>query len=195
MLSWLARRILALFGWRLVGALPATPKYVIIAAPHTSNWDFIVAILAAAAFGLRINFMMKDELFRPPWGWFFRALGGIPINRRSNNNVVQQMVQRFAERERLALVIPPEGTRSKVTKWKTGFYYIALGAGVPILLGFADFARKQVGSGPLITPTGDIEADLAGIRAFYSGIVGKRPELFGEITTVDRSTPDADSLT
>jgi 1-acyl-sn-glycerol-3-phosphate acyltransferase len=195
MLSWLARRILALFGWRLVGALPATPKYVIIAAPHTSNWDFIVAILAAAAFGLRINFMMKDELFRPPWGWFFRALGGIPINRRSNNNVVQQMVQRFAERERLALVIPPEGTRSKVTKWKTGFYYIALGAGVPILLGFADFARKQVGFGPLITPTGDIEADLAGIRAFYSGIVGKRPELFGEITTVDRSTPDADSLT
>jgi 1-acyl-sn-glycerol-3-phosphate acyltransferase len=195
MLSWLARRILALFGWRLVGALPATPKYVIIAAPHTSNWDFIVAILAAAAFGLRINFMMKDELFRPAWGWFFRALGGIPINRRSNNNVVQQMVQRFAERERLALVIPPEGTRSKVTKWKTGFYYIALGAGVPILLGFADFARKQVGFGPLITPTGDIEADLAGIRAFYSGIVGKRPELFGEITTVDRSTPDADSLT
>jgi 1-acyl-sn-glycerol-3-phosphate acyltransferase len=195
MLSWLARRILALFGWRLVGRLPATPKYVIIAAPHTSNWDFIVAILAATAFGLRINFMMKDELFRPPWGWFFRALGGIPINRRSNNKVVDQMVERFAEREQLALVIPPEGTRSKVAKWKTGFYYIALGAGVPILLGFADFARKQVGFGPLITPSGDIEADMAGIRAFYSGIVGRRPELFGDITTTERSAADADSLT
>jgi 1-acyl-sn-glycerol-3-phosphate acyltransferase len=186
MLSWLARRILALFGWRLTGSLPAAPKYVIIAAPHTSNWDFILALLIAASFKLRINFMMKDELFRPPWGWFFRSLGGIPINRRSNNKVVDQMVQRFAERERLALVIPPEGTRSKVAKWKTGFYYIARGAGVPILLAYVDFARKQAGFGPLVATTGDIEADMATIRTFYAGMAGRYPEQFGEITTTIR---------
>jgi 1-acyl-sn-glycerol-3-phosphate acyltransferase len=186
MLSWFARSILALFGWRLTGSLPAAPKYVIIAAPHTSNWDFILALLIAASFKLRINFMMKDELFRPPWGWFFRSLGGIPINRRSNNKVVDQMVQRFAERERLALVIPPEGTRSKVAKWKTGFYYIAHGAGVPILLGYVDFGRKQAGFGPLVATTGDIEADMATIRAFYAGMAGRHPEQFGEITTTSR---------
>lgn len=183
MLSWLARGILRLFGWRLTGALPATSKYVIIGAPHTSNWDFILALLIAASFRLRINFMMKDELFRPPWGWFFRAVGGIAINRRSNNNVVDQMVQRFRERERLVLVIPPEGTRSRVAKWKTGFYYIAQGAGVPILLGFADYARKLGGFGPLVQPTGDIETDMAAIRTFYQGIAGRFPEQFGDITT------------
>lgn len=183
MSSWLARRILAMAGWRLTGALPSVPKYVMIAAPHTSNWDFVLAILMTASVKLKMNFMMKDEMFRPPWGWFFRSLGGIPINRRSRNNVVDQMVQRFAERERLVLVIPPEGTRSKVTKWKTGFYYIAHGAGVPIMLAYADFGRKECGWGPLVYPSGDIDADMAAIRQFYSGMVGRNPEQFGEITT------------
>ncbi|MEN9936793.1 MAG: hypothetical protein RLZZ387_3372 [Chloroflexota bacterium] len=183
MISWLARRTLALLGWRLEGTLPTAPKIVIIAAPHTSNWDFPYAMLLAFAYRLRINFMMKDELFRPPWGWFFRALGGIPINRRARNNVVDQMVARIRESERMQLVIPPEGTRSKVTAWKTGFYYIALAAGVPIVLGFLDFRRKVGGFGPAIMPSGDLEADLEQIRAFYSGVTGRRPENFGTITT------------
>jgi 1-acyl-sn-glycerol-3-phosphate acyltransferase len=181
MIAWLARTILRLFGWRIEGSLPAAPKYVIIAAPHTSNWDFPVTILVALALQLRIAFMMKDELFRPPFGWFFRALGGIPVNRRARSNLVEQMVARFHASERLALVVPPEGTRAKVRVWKTGFYYIALGAGVPILLGFLDFRRKVGGFGPLFHPTGDIEADMGVIRAFYSGITGKNPHQFGEV--------------
>ena len=183
MLSWLAQRILALFGWRLTGAVPDIPKYVIIGAPHTSNWDFVLALLMALSFKLKINFMMKDEMFRPPFGWFFKALGGIPINRRSSNRVVDQMIERFKERERLALVITPEGTRARVPAWKTGFYHIAHGAGVPIVTGFADYERKVCGIGPVVVPTGDIEADMEKLRAFYGGIRGRHPEQFGAITT------------
>jgi 1-acyl-sn-glycerol-3-phosphate acyltransferase len=182
MIPWLARAILALFGWRLAGTPPDVPKYVVVIAPHTSSWDFPVGILIAAGFGLKLNFMMKDGMFHPLWGWFFRALGGIPINRRSHNNMVDQMVARFRERERLVLVIPPEGTRSRAKAWKTGFYYIALGAGVPVALAFMDWKRKAGGFGPLLSLTGDIEADMEPIRRFYSGITAKRPELFGEIT-------------
>lgn len=185
MLAWLAKRILALFGWKTEGQLPAISKYVVIAAPHTSNWDFPLTMLVTMAFRIRIAFMMKDEMFRPPFGWFFRALGGIPINRRSRNNVVEQSIQQFRERSQLVLVIPPEGTRSKTTRWKTGFYYIAHGAGVPILLGFLDFRRKVGGFGPLFYPTGDIAADMEQIRSFYSGITGKYPWQFGDITIAD----------
>jgi 1-acyl-sn-glycerol-3-phosphate acyltransferase len=181
MVAWLVRAVLRICGWRLVGQLPKLPKYVIIAAPHTSNWDFPMALAMAAAFRIKVAFMMKDEMFRPPFGWLFRALGGIPINRRSHNNVVEQMVERFRTSRSLMLLITPEGTRSKVAAWKTGFYYIAQGAAVPIVLGFADFKRKVCGFGPVVWPTGGLDTDMTAIRAFYSGISGKRPEQFGEI--------------
>jgi 1-acyl-sn-glycerol-3-phosphate acyltransferase len=188
MLSWFAGVVLRLAGWKPEGQPPDVPKYVIIAAPHTSNWDFPFTIMFATYFRLKFNYMIKDEMMRPPWGWFFRALGGIPINRRSRNNVVEQSIERLRQAERLALVVPPEGTRSKVTRWRTGFYYIALGAGVPIALGFLDFKRKVGGFGPLFYPTGDIEADMARIRSFYQGITGKRPQQFGEITIAPAET-------
>lgn len=191
MLAWLAGRILALFGWRTEGELPNIAKYVVIAAPHTSNWDFPITILVAMRFKIRINFMMKDEMFRPLYGWFFRWLGGIPINRRSRNNVVEQSIQQFRERSRMVLVIPPEGTRSVTKRWRTGFYYIAHGANVPILLGFLDFRRKVGGFGPLIYPSGDIVADMVAIRDFYSGIAGKYPWQVGEITVESQAQPPA----
>lgn len=181
MLASFAKRLAHLFGWSITGTLPTIPKYIIIGAPHTSNWDFILMLLLMAVFKVKLVWMGKDNLFRWPYGFFFKWLGGMPINRRSNNNVVEQAVAAFNRSKQLILAITPEGTRKKTTSWKTGFYYIALGANVPILLGYADYARKMTGFGPLITPTGDIEADFDRIRAFYAEKTGKYPDQTSDI--------------
>jgi 1-acyl-sn-glycerol-3-phosphate acyltransferase len=181
MASRLAIFILRIFGWRLEGQPPDIPRYVVIGAPHTSNWDFPLAILIALAYRIKIVFMMKHTMFRWPFGYFFRVLGGIPIDRRSKHNVVAQSVEAFRNSSRLIMVIPPEGTRSKTRYWKTGFYYIAHGAGVPIALAFVDFKRKVAGFGPALIPSGDILADMEIIRDFYKDKVGKNPQQFGEI--------------
>lgn len=181
MLAWLALFLLRLFGWRPEGTLPDIPKYVIIAAPHTSNWDFVLMLALALAYKIRIVWMGKNSLFRWPLGLLFKRLGGIPIDRSSPHNVVEQAVEVFDKREKLIMVITPEGTRKKVKTWKTGFYYIAKGANVPILLGFADYKRKIAGFGPTIVSSGDIEADMRVIRDFYSGIYGKHPEKTGDV--------------
>lgn len=186
MRAWLARRILALFGWQPDGWPPDLPKFVMIAAPHTSSWDVPLLVLFGWLFKLPIRWMMKAEMFRGWRGPFFRALGGIAIDRSKSHNTVQQSIDAFNASERMVLVIPPEGTRAAAKAWKTGFYYIALGAKVPIALGFLDFKRKRGGFGPTITPTGDIEADMVAIRAFYQNITGKYPEQFGEITVEKR---------
>lgn len=158
------------------GHLPDTPKCVMIAAPHTSNWDLPIMLFFAFAFKTKLYFMVKDAVCRWPFGWFFKWLGGIPIDRSKPNGVVAQSIEAFRENEKLTLVVPPSGTRSKVMKWKTGFYHIANGAEVPILLGFLDYARKRGGVGPMVEPTGDIEADMSKIRAFYVNITAKYPE-------------------
>ncbi|HEY52607.1 MAG TPA: glycerol acyltransferase [Caldilineae bacterium] len=172
----LANRFLDLIGWQVVGPAPATPKYILIAAPHTSNWDFSLMFLAGKVLGIRISWMGKEELFRGPLGPLTRALGGVPVNRSVRQNMVAQMVQVFNERDALILAVPPAGTRRKTPYWKTGFYWIALGAQVPIAFGFIDYKRKQVGVGPTLMPTGDIEADIAVIRDFYADITAKFPE-------------------
>jgi 1-acyl-sn-glycerol-3-phosphate acyltransferase len=178
---WLAKMVLKLFGWSAVGSLSGYPKCVIAVAPHTSNWDFPVLFLVKVALRLKVTWMGKHTLFRPPFGWILRRLGGLPIDRRARHNVVEQAVESFRTHEQLALAIPPEGTRKLAPYWKSGFYYIALGAQVPIALAFADYRRKVGGIGHVFMPSGDVEADMAIIRNFYSGIVGKRPEQFGEI--------------
>lgn len=177
----LANAILRALGWRVQVTWPGTDKFVLIAAPHTSNWDFIYMLLFKFATGLDPHWVGKDSMFRWPWRGLLIKLGGIPVNRRSRNNFVDQMVEAFRQRDEMILVISPEGTRTKVGYWKSGFYYMALGAGVPIVLGFLDFGRKVGGLGPAIVPTGDIQADLHLIRDFYADMKGKHPRQQGEI--------------
>jgi 1-acyl-sn-glycerol-3-phosphate acyltransferase len=150
---------------------------VVIAAPHTTNWDLPMAILVAFAYKKKMRWMGKDSLFRKPFGWFFQWLAGIPVDRSRSHGMVDQMVQRFHESEELILVMAPEGTRTKTKSWRSGFYHIAYGARVPIVLCFLDYGRKTAGIGPVVIPSGDIDSDMKTMRTFFEGITGKRPEL------------------
>jgi 1-acyl-sn-glycerol-3-phosphate acyltransferase len=177
----MGRLFLGFYGWKTEGQLPEGKKFVIIAAPHTSNWDLPFMLAVSYVFGVRLSFLMKHTMFWGPFGPFFRWLGGIPVDRTARQNLVEQCVKILQEREELVLAIPPEGTRSKVRYWKTGFYWIANGAKVPILLGFLDYKRKVGGLGPTVFPSGDLNADLERIRGFYRDISGKHPSQMGEI--------------
>ncbi|GAB4572265.1 MAG: lysophospholipid acyltransferase family protein [Anaerolineae bacterium] len=175
------RLILRLLGWRIIGTPPDIPKYVLVGAPHTSNTDGFLMILVTTALRMRLNFLMKDSWFRGPLGAISRRLGGIPIDRSTSHNTVEQIVEAFKTHDTLALAITPEGTRRRTDHWRSGFYHIARQAGVPIVLAFADYTRKEVGFGPVITPTGDIKTDMDRIRAFYADKTGRFPENFGPV--------------
>ena len=175
-IAWIARVILHLVGWQVEGGIPDLPKFVVIGAHHTSNWDGLLMVCAASALRVKLHWMGKDALFRFPLGMLMRAVGGISIDRSAKHGVVEQMVQVFNQRDRLVLVIAPEGTRKKVDRWKTGFYYIAQGANVPIVLAYPDYQRKVVGIGPMIVPTGDADDDIAEMRTFYNDKMGRHPE-------------------
>ncbi|HEX6276568.1 MAG TPA: lysophospholipid acyltransferase family protein [Polyangiaceae bacterium] len=184
----LARALLRLAGFRLVGRPPDVARCVVIFAPHTSNWDFPLLLLVKFAFGRPVHYLGKHTLFRPPFGWLFRATGGIPVVRHERRSLVQKAARLFAERDELWLAMSPEGTRQKTDHWKTGFYRMARAAGVPVLLAFVDAARKECGLGPLVELTGDVERDLDVIRAFYATKRGIHPELAGEIRFKARSS-------
>ena len=175
--------LLKLFRWKLTGNVPTAKKYVIIAAPHTSNWDFFFSILAAAANKIEFHWMGKDTIFKKPFGSFMRWMGGVPIDRSKNNNIVQSTVDIFNERESFVITIPPEGSRARVRSWKTGFYFIARGAGVPVQLAYLDYSKREFGLGPLFKLTDDIEKDMSFIRDFYKDVKGKR-DLFTEASLV-----------
>jgi 1-acyl-sn-glycerol-3-phosphate acyltransferase len=162
-------------GWHIEGAMPNDKKFIIVAAGHTSNWDFPHTLAAGILFGVRVHWMGKDSLFKFPFGGVMRWLGGVPVDRSQANNAVAQMVERFEREERLVLVIPPEGTRGKITRWKSGFYHIALGAKIPLALGFVDYKRKVAGIGRVFHPTGNYEADLAEIQSFYATVSPLHP--------------------
>jgi len=172
----LARWALAALGWRLDMPLPNAPKFVIVVAPHTSAWDFFIGLFVAIALGMRASWLGKHGLFRWPLGGLMRWMGGIPVKREASHGVVDTMVELFRERSALVLALAPEGTRSKVREWKTGFYHIAHGAGVPIVPCYLDYARKVIGSGAAMQPTGDVAREVAALQAFYSGIPGKHPK-------------------
>jgi 1-acyl-sn-glycerol-3-phosphate acyltransferase len=176
MLSRLSQWILKRLGWTVHANLPDLDKYVIIAAPHTSNWDFPIGILTAKALKLKVRWMGKDSLFRWPFGWFFRAIGGTPVHRGKGRRHIKQMADLFARSSQLILALAPEGTRSKTDHWKTGFHFIARAANVPILMGYLDFGHKRLGIDGMFYPGDDIEADFSMIREFYKNIVGKNPE-------------------
>ncbi|CAB1076923.1 Acyltransferase family protein [Olavius algarvensis Delta 1 endosymbiont] len=170
-----SRLILSLAGWQTEGRLPLIPKFVLVGAPHTSNWDLPFTLLMAFALRARIRWMGKTAIFRWPFKGFFQWLGGIPVKRSQADNLVEQSIQQFERNDHLILTIAPAGTRKHVLRWKSGFYHIACGAGVPIVLGFLDYRRKTGGFGPLVHPTGNIAADMQTIRAFYDGVTGKNP--------------------
>lgn len=170
--------ILFVTGWRMEGEVPNHPKFIIIGAPHTSNWDAVYGFAAIFALRLRINWMAKHTLFKKPFRSLLTWMGGVPVDRTASHGVVDQTIAAFEKREQFIIAITPEGTRKKVNKWKTGFYYIALKAKVPIVMGFLDYSRKALGFGPLIHPTGNIDADMEKIQSFYSKIKPKRPENF-----------------
>jgi 1-acyl-sn-glycerol-3-phosphate acyltransferase len=173
--------IAAAAGWRVQIQQSPPARCVVVGAPHTSGWDLPLTLLMMLSAGLKLRWIGKDTLFRGPVGWLLRRLGGIPVNRRSRENFVDQMVAAFGANEPLMVAILPEGTRRNAQYWKTGFYYIALGAGVPIVLGYADYRRRVVGLGPVFQPTGDIQADFEIIRAFYTHITGKHAKRQGTI--------------
>jgi 1-acyl-sn-glycerol-3-phosphate acyltransferase len=179
--KWLARGFLKLTGWESEGARPLAPRFVLIAAPHTSNWDLAYLLALAELFDVRVSWMGKHSLFRPPLGFLMRRVGGIPVVRHRRGNLVSEAAQTFSERDELALVVPAEGTRSYVPHWKSGFYHIARSAKVPIVLGYLDYARKRGGFGPAIEATGDVRRDMDEIRDFYADKVGKYPDQFGAV--------------
>jgi 1-acyl-sn-glycerol-3-phosphate acyltransferase len=161
--------------WTVVNSNPDLQKAVIIAAPHTSNWDFIFYLGGVTELALPQAFVGKKSLFRWPFGSALRDLGGIAVDRSRSTNFVESMIAEFAARDALMLTIAPEGTRGKVKKWKTGFYHIAMGANVPLVLGMMDYAKKQVGLAGAIWPTGDYAADMKKVLAFYKTTTPKHP--------------------
>jgi 1-acyl-sn-glycerol-3-phosphate acyltransferase len=176
MLQGLAKLILRIGGWTAVGGQLDVPKAVIIAAPHTSNWDAFWALVYKVAVGLDIKFFAKHSAFWFPLGTILRALGGVALDRRRAGSAVDQAIEMLKTEESFYFGLAPEGTRKKTRGWKTGFYRIAIGADVPVYLGFLDFGAKRVGIGPHFKLSGDPEADLGICREFYAGIDGHRPE-------------------
>ena len=184
MLSFPARKLLEMGGWEIVGQVPDNiPKFVFTACPHTSNWDGVLMVMAALALKMPIRFLVKDGIDFFPLGAITRYFGGIPVNRSSSNNVVEQMVDHFNKADHLMLGIAPEGTRSYKAKIRTGFYHIAVGAKVPIVCGFIDFKTRRIGIGDTIPLTGDIHVDMAKIRDFYYEMEGKHKELYNRELT------------
>ena len=167
-------------GWKIEGQLPpGAERCVLIAAPHTSNWDLPYTLMVGFALRLNIYWLGKQSIFKPPFRSVMMWLGGIPVNREQSTNLVAASAQALQEADGpVQLVVPPEGTRSKTRYWKTGFYYIALTAGVPIVMAYMDYTDKRSGLGPVFTPTGDVERDMASIKAFYAPIRGKNADQF-----------------
>ena len=180
LLRWLSMAFLRLTGWKVVGRLPANAaKSVLIAAPHTSNWDLPYTLMVAFELRLNVYWMGKASIFKPPFRGLMMWLGGIPVDRSQSNNLVIASSTAITQATgSLQLIVPPEGTRTGTRYWKTGFYYIAQSANVPIVLAFLDYDQKIGGLGPIFQTTGDIEADMLTIKAFYAGVKGKNADQF-----------------
>jgi len=184
----LARVLLRIGGWTAVSEPPDVKKYVLIAAPHTSNWDFVWTLAFARLYGVRIQWIGKHTLFRWPFGVFMRWLGGISVQRDRRQSLVRQMANELDAADSMCLVVPVEGTRGHVKHWKSGFYHIARAAKVPIVMGFLDYGQHRGGFGPALTPTGDLSGDMDRIRAFYADKRGKFPHKGGTIRLAEEDS-------
>lgn len=174
---FIGRTVIRMWGWRFKGEIPDVPKAVVIVAPHTSNWDFVLGIAGLFAVGIRVTFLGKHTLFHGCSGRAMRWLGGIPVDRRASSGVVEQTVELFRQREQLLLVLSPEGTRSRVDRWRSGFYHIARGAGVPIIPVSFDYSTRVIAFGDPLIASGDMRADMETLRSFFTGVAGKRVDL------------------
>jgi 1-acyl-sn-glycerol-3-phosphate acyltransferase len=159
--------ILKIFGWKIYGDFPPLKKFVVIVVPHTTNWDFVLGVLVRSAKGLKVNYVGKEALFKAPWGFIFRQLGGFPIEHTGNQNQVEAIVEYANTHEEFRLAIAPEGTRSKVDKWRTGFYWIARGAEIPIVMISFDIKNKEMKFSEPFYTTEDKDADFTFIKSFY----------------------------
>ncbi|HRK90370.1 MAG TPA: lysophospholipid acyltransferase family protein [Anaerolineales bacterium] len=176
LLRLVSNSIMRLLGWRVEGNLPDIPKYILIGAPHTSNWDFLLFLGIVFRLKVSVRYMGKAELFNNPFGWFFYWCGGIPVDRQKSTGLVEQMVEVCERSEKFILVIAPEGTRYQVREWKRGFHHIAKSAGIPIVMAKVDGVRKTAFVGETFHPTDDIEADMKAIQASFSGMTGINPK-------------------
>jgi len=165
--------VLSALGWRVEGEMPNLAKFVVIVAPHTSNWDFPVGMGAKLALGIGATWVGKHTIFRWPFDGVLRAWGGIPVDRSATNDIVQQLVAEFARRPRMVFALAPEGTRKKVERWKTGFYHVARGAGVPIVPVAFDYEARAIRIMSAFEPTGAADADIAALQARFAGVRGK----------------------
>ncbi len=177
---WVGKTWLKTFGWTLETETPRVDKFVVVAAPHTSGWDLPFMLATSYVMDVPISWMGKRELFAPPFGWFMRALGGIPIDRARHHNTVDWAIAELQRTPRLVLAVPAKGTRARADYWKSGFYHIAKGARVPVALAYLDYGKKRCGLGAFIVPTDDVRADMDRIRRFYAGVTAKFPDLEGE---------------
>lgn len=179
MLGSISRFILKSLGWKIVGNFPDPncPKNILAVVPHTSNWDFFLGILVRSAINSNTKFLAKHSLFRAPYGWIFRALGGYPVDRTKNNNLVESVKAIFDSKDEFSITIAPEGTRKKVSRLRTGFYHIARAANIPIILCRFDWGNKVVSFSEPFFPTGDQDADMEFIKNHFKGVIGKNPEL------------------
>jgi 1-acyl-sn-glycerol-3-phosphate acyltransferase len=182
MLTFLARSWLKLWRWKTIAPpAPVPDRCVMIAAPHTTNWDFPITLAMARVSGVKISWLGKDSLFKGPMGPIMRRLGGVAIDRSAPGGMVTSLAREFTTRDHLVLVVPAEGTRSRTEYWKSGFYRIAQQAQVPVLLGFVDKSTRSGGFGPAVPITGDARADMDVIRAFYAGKTGLKKDRFGPV--------------
>lgn len=189
MIADLSGAILKLFGWTTVNSEELhRKKYILIGAPHTTNWDFPLTMLTMWTLRIQFSWVAKHTLFSGPLGYLLRKLGGIPVDRKARTGFLNSMVSAFENSDQLILAIAPEGTRSRTDHWKAGFYNIALKANVDIRLGYVDYSRKTIGLGPFLTPSGDVEADFLKIRDFYKDKRGKFPAKESTIRLRNRET-------
>jgi 1-acyl-sn-glycerol-3-phosphate acyltransferase len=174
----LGRFAMRISGWKFVGDLPAIPKFVIVVAPHTSNWDFFIGLAAKLALSLDAHWFGKDTLFRGPMGAFMRAIGGRPVHRGAPEGIVEAMAEMIRAESQFVLVITPEGTRKAVTQWRSGFYHIAEAAEIPIVPVWFDWSRKEVGIGAPMRASGNLSADVASLQALFRPDMSKDPRGF-----------------
>ena len=184
----ISKLFLQIMGWKLVGEMPTgVKKAVLVCAPHTSNWDFPLALSAFTISRLNLKYFIKKSWFFFPFNYFFKATGGVPVDRTKNIGLVEAMTLKLKDEDEMIVAVPAEGTRSWVPKWKTGFYHIASGANVPLVMGFVDFKKKEVGFGPLVNLSGDFEKDMTLVQDFFSQKAPRFVEKYNPVIFEKRS--------